>query len=153
PAWRRLLHFRRNLWGAWRSEIDDPRFFFSPKGRSDPEAELQATLTAFFTPGATDAEGQPVACQFPARYAWLKDQLQFDPPAPACPRFETWRNHMNAESVTLVFASYYMNNPASMYGHTFLRLNGRGHGAAERLLDYTVNYAADVNTHNGILFA
>jgi hypothetical protein len=46
-----------------------------------------------------------------------------------------------------------MNNPASMYGHTFLRLNGKGHSSEQPLLDYTINYAADTQSNNGVLFA
>jgi len=155
PYWRRLLHDRRNLFGYYESEVDDPHFFLDSRGRKNPSAELDATLTAFFEPPVIDSDTQHPQCRFPARYAWLKDQLGFDNrlQEQACPRFEQWRDSMNAASVTVIFASYYMNNPSSMYGHSFLRLNGKGHTASEHLLDYTVNYAADVNTHNGILFA
>lgn len=166
--WRRLLHYRRNFFGVYGSEIDDPRYFLSPKGRRDPHSELEATLRAFsMAPSSvTSRMGEEendlrvgetaAACRFPARYAWLKEQLAWDEekmPKVSCLRFERWRTHMNAESVSLVFASYYMNNPASMYGHTFLRLNGKGRDPNQRLLDYTVNYAATVTTNNGILFA
>lgn len=171
PYWHRLLHFRRNIFGLYRSDVDDPKFFLSPQGRKDPQAELEATIKAFFVPAPVPAPGsvddragtnvstepeESAQCKLPARYAWLKEQLKFDParlPEDACPRLNRWLGHMNAESVTLVFASYYMNNPSSMYGHSFLRLNGKGHGPAQRLLDYTVNYAATVDTNNGILFA
>jgi hypothetical protein len=154
--WHRLLHFRRNLLDRYQSEVDDPKFFVAKKGRRSPASELEADLRAFFEPVSADPEKQSAQCQFPARYAWLKEQLQFDParlPEHACERFDKWSKSMNADSVSLVFASYYMNNPASMYGHTFMRLNSKSHGAQHRLLDYTVNYAADVNTNNGILFA
>jgi len=60
---------------------------------------------------------------------------------------------MDPGSVSLVFASYFMNNPASTYGHTFLRLNAKSHTSNERLLDYAVNFAADLESDNGFLFA
>src|ERR1017187_4387954 len=60
---------------------------------------------------------------------------------------------MNPGSLALVFASYYMNNPASTYGHTFLLLNAKGHSSDERLLKYVVNFAADLESDNGFLFA
>jgi hypothetical protein len=156
PYWRRLLHFRRDILGRYQSDVDDLSFFSAPRGRRDPEAELEADLRGFLESAPGDPEQQSVQCRFPARYAWLKEQLAFDAaqlPEQPCPRFEQWNHSMDAESVSIIFASFYMNNPASMYGHTFLRLNGRGHGPSERLLDYTVNYAAEVNTNNGILFA
>ncbi|MFQ5779272.1 MAG: DUF4105 domain-containing protein [Nitrospiria bacterium] len=95
-------------------------------------------------------------CQFPARYAWLKEELGFDsahPPQQTCLRFKKWRSKLDVESVAMIFAAAYMDNPASMYGHTFLRLNRKGHKGSERLLDYAVNFSAVTNTRSGILFA
>ncbi len=153
--WQLLLHYHRDLLGRRHSDINDQRFFFSDKGRKDPAAELDATLAAFFQPAPADPNEQPAACRFPARFAWLKEHLAWGAavPAPACPRFDKWREQMDPGSVSLIFASYYLNNPASMYGHTFLRLNGRGRRDTQRLLDYTVNFAAEQDTSNGILFA
>src|SRR6185312_8559320 len=116
---RRLLHDRRNLLGVYRSDVDDPRFFMSTRGRQNPSAELDADLSAFFEPAPADPQQQSAQCRFPARYQWLKDQLKFDPrqlPEQPCPRFEQWASLIDADAVTVVFASYYMNNPASMYG-------------------------------------
>jgi hypothetical protein len=153
--WQLLLHHHYDIFGRYRSEIDDPAFFLSPRGRKDPSAELDATLKAFFDPVPADPEAQHPQCRFPARYSWLKEQLGFDArlPEQPCPRYEKWRSQMNPGSIAIVFASYYLNNPASMYGHTFLRLNAKGRSEKERLLDYTVNFAAELNTTNGILFA
>ncbi|MCB4757690.1 MAG: hypothetical protein LHV69_11790, partial [Elusimicrobia bacterium] len=50
PTWRRLLHYRPSLLGFPRSDIDGPNFFLSKRGRRDPQAELDATLDAFFSP-------------------------------------------------------------------------------------------------------
>src|SRR5258705_358464 len=54
PYWLRLLHYRGNLIGRYQSEIDDPAFFLSPKGRQDPQAELTATIKAFAEPDPED---------------------------------------------------------------------------------------------------
>jgi len=160
PGWQKLLHMRKNLLTAPKSGIDDPHFFITPRGNRHPQAELEATLVAFFNPlpaSGVDTQEHP-QCRYPARYAWLKKQLAFDPtrmPEAHCDRFEAWRSQLNAQSVSLIFASYYMNNPASMYGHTFLRLNRGSEDptAAQHLLDYTVNFAAEATTTNGILYA
>ncbi len=156
PAWLRLLHYRRNLFGLYESDIDDKEFFLSPRGRRDPRDELKTTLAAFFEPTPVDPQSQSAGCRYPARYAWLKERIRFDLqklPEPVCPRFDAWRQHLQAGGVTMVFASYYMNNPSSMYGHTFLRLNGIKSAAKPPLLNYTVNFAADANTRNGLVFA
>lgn len=157
PYWLTLLHYRTDLVGRVRSEIDDPAFFLSPRGRTDPAAELQATVGAFGQPSVMDeTDLQHPQCRFPARYRWLKSRLGWTPesmPEQPCGRYEAWREQMKPASASLIFASAYMNNPASVYGHTFLRLNRSREGAPQPLLDYTVNFAADVTTNNGILFA
>ncbi len=154
--WHLLLHYRRGWLGGNESEADGPGFFLAKNGKHDPRAELDATLAAFFDPVPQDPEVQHPQCRFPARYAWLKEQLGFNAsrlPEQPCDRFATWRSRLDAESVTMLFAAAYLDNPASMYGHTFLRLNRRGHREGERLLDYTVNFAAVTDTRSGIVFA
>ncbi len=152
--WRRLLHYRASGRG-WRSEADGARFFLSPAGRSDPQAELEATLSAFFEPPPTDAKAQHPQCRFPARYAWLKDRLGFDParlPEHPCPEFTAWRNAIGAKAVSLVFADAFLGNPSSMYGHTFLRFERQSSGADDALLDYTLNFEATPDTRNVLLY-
>ncbi|MCM2303166.1 MAG: DUF4105 domain-containing protein [Elusimicrobia bacterium] len=148
--WLKLLHYRPKGKG-WRSEADGGGFFLAPEGRTDPAAELEADLAAFFAP--EPPKGQHPQCRFPARYRWLKERLAFDParlPERACPDFEAWRGAIDAEAVSVVFASAFLNNPASMYGHTFLRLHRRGGGDA--LLDYTINFAATPDTSNALMY-
>lgn len=150
PKWRRLLHYRRKGRG-WKSEADGEKFFLAADGRVNPEAELQADLAAFFEP--MPAQGQHPQCRFPARYHWLKAALAFDParlPERPCPDFAAWRDAIDAEAVSVVFADAFLNNPASMYGHTFLRLHKKGGGDA--LLDYTINFAATPDTSNALLY-
>jgi hypothetical protein len=149
--WLRLLH-ARPAGSGWRSEADGANFFLAPDGRTNPAAELDADLAAFFSP--EPAKGQHPQCRFPARYHWLKEKLAFDPARlteRACPDFEAWRGAIDAEVVSVVFASAFLNNPASMYGHTFLRLHRRGGGDA--LLDYTINFAASPDTSNALMYS
>ncbi len=150
PYWRVLGHYTRTLSG-WKSEIDDPRFFLSPRGKTDPEAELEATLRALFR---TPAQGKKsAACRFPARLAWLRERLPIDPsalPAPECAEFERIFTKIDPGSLYLVFPTAFMNNPASMFGHTLLLIRARRH---EKILSPAVNYAATTRETNGLLFA
>jgi hypothetical protein len=173
-AWLRLGHWRRALWGH-RSEVDGRRFFLSPRGKKDPAAELEATIRGFFAaraasqptrrPAARRGEGKqpPISthalCRYPARFLWLDEQLGFDParlPKVRCRRLmQLWRR-VQPRSATLVFSSYYLNNPASAFGHTFLRLGKAAPfavGKRRELLDYAVSFSADVDTGNAILYA
>jgi len=158
PMWRTLLHLRVHpITRVDRSLADDPDFFQSPQGVRDPQAELDATLAAFFDPRPVHALQQSAACRFIARYQWLDEQLHFDAqrlPAPYCPRFDAWRAGLHADRVTLIFPSAYLNSPASMYGHTFLRLDAAPSGQAQSpLLSYAISYAANGDDREGLAFA
>jgi len=166
-AWLRLGHWRKRLLGSWQSEADGPGLFLSPQGKRDPAAELEATLTGFFAPGQGAPEGVKLAdpslehpqCRFPARFAWLAASVPIDlarlPPR-SCPRFEAFWRRVSARSATLIFSSYYLNNPASAFGHTFLRLGkeevAKG-GERLDLIDQAVDFAAVTDTSNAVLYA
>lgn len=153
--WHLLLHYRKNLFGGHTSEQDDPGFFMSPDGKTDPQAELDATLKQFFSEELVGRSKQPAQCAFIARYHWLRERLQFDDsrlPKMACERFDRWFNDFEAQSITLIFPSAFLNNPASMFGHTFLRIDQRGQTEQTRILAYTINYAAYVPPDAGIAY-
>lgn len=157
-AWLRLLHFR-DTWLGFRSDVDGGLFFLSPEGRYKPEQELRALITAFFDPGQrTGPEDQSVFCKYPARLRWLKQSLageNIDWPSRDCPLLDRYRTAVRGPSVSLVFSSYYLNNPSSAFGHTFLRVNKEPSGRDGRryeLLDYGFNYAANADTSNAFLY-
>ncbi len=155
--WQTLLHYRPTDDGAGLiSDADDPRFFLAATGKIDPDAELAATLRAFFSAELVGGDLQPAQCAFIARYRWLQQQLHFDHrrlPPQSCERFQQWFRALNAESATLVFTSAYLNNPASLFGHTLLRLDQYGQTEQTRLLAYAINYAADDSASNGLMYA
>lgn len=153
--WHLLLHYRPTLTGGYKSEADEAGFFLAPNGKTDPEAELDATLKQFFSPDLVGRSRQPARCAFIARYHWLKAALAIDesqlPPQP-CERFQSWITELNPASITLIFPSAYMNNPSSMFGHLLLRVDQRNQTEQTRILAYTVNYSANVTSNNGIVF-
>ena len=157
--WRRLLHYKPRLFGGVESQADGPAFFAAPDGKTNPEAELEATLAGFFAPVSADPLIQHAQCKFPARMLWLQSRLAFDwsrLPMVDCPRFKAFVEHNSAKSVTLVFSSYYMNNPASAFGHTFLRINKTDGASGEskaKLLDSGVDYSATVTDDNAVIYA
>ena len=85
--WHTLVHYKKSLTGVC-SLIDDPRFFLAADGKRNPESELTATLTAFYTADInTEYQSEeknpaemPDALRFPARYAWLKEKLDLNRP-------------------------------------------------------------------------
>jgi hypothetical protein len=124
PAWRKLLHYK-----GGRSRADTPAFFLSPRGRDDPAAELEATRAAMADPARRHPPTrQHPQCAFPARHRFLRERTGFAAPRVACPDFEEWRDRLGARTVSLIFTSAYAENPASMFGHTLLRLDRGGGG-------------------------
>jgi hypothetical protein len=57
--WHILLHYKRGPFGT-RSLIDDEDFFLSREGKYNPEAELNATIRAFFQ--EADDQTKPPVC-------------------------------------------------------------------------------------------
>ncbi|NOQ46227.1 MAG: DUF4105 domain-containing protein [Desulfobulbaceae bacterium] len=139
------------------SRIDSPSFFLAPGGKNNPAAEGEATLEAFFRPSVVvDPDLQHPQCAYAARYHWLKHELKFDPdrmPAQQCLRLENWLSLVNPSGVTLVFAESYLNNPASMFGHTLLRIDSAANAPGTRLLDTSVGFAAETGEEYGFSYA
>jgi hypothetical protein len=157
PEWRKLVHYEPDLLGSrLHGLLDSPGFYHSPQGKTSPQAELEATLASLFSDVEETPERQNPQCAFIARRTWLDEKLQFDRrrlPLRDCPRFREWHAALNAQRLTLVFASAYLNNPSSMYGHTLLRIDARDQDERTRLLAYAVNSAANTDETNGLTFA
>ncbi|MFA6434843.1 MAG: DUF4105 domain-containing protein [Elusimicrobiales bacterium] len=152
PYWLRLLYYEKNILGGYHSPSVDPDFFLSKWGRISPKLELEAAVDGLFFESAADDSPE---CRFPERYRWLRGKLgvkQADLPPKTCKSFEEWKAGLNTGSVSLLFAAGYLNNPSTLYGHTFLRLHRRGADGAD-LLDYTINYAATADVESGLFFA
>lgn len=133
------------------SEIDDQRFFFAEDGKINSKHELEATLNAMLN--ETKFDDNSSACRFPARKEWLRQELNITNfPQVQCTQYNKILKRINPKSATLVFPSAHINSPASMFGHTFLRINS---AYKSQLLSYAINYAANANadTENGVVFA
>ena len=157
-AWLRLLHYHPRGPRPAVSEVDGKRFFLAPDGVRDPEAELAATLIAFAAPVVPGREDEHALCRFPARRRLLDEQLRWGSAltVPACPALASFQKDLDPESVSMVYAANFLGNPASAFGHTFLRLNKRrpaGSTALRAELDRSVEYTAHTDTANPVLYA
>lgn len=127
PFWRKLLHFQGR-----RSQIRDDDFFLSENGQTDPRAELEATINAYFTGDhSVKREGGDthIVCVFPARYMWLNSRLglpDFRIDEKVCPALTRWARLNQIEAVSVVYVSGYLGNPASSFGHALLNLKLKG---------------------------
>lgn len=149
--WHRLVHYERDwlLPTALTSAIHSDEFFLSEAGMTDPRAELQATLEAMLAP-VTMSNDSHAKCRFPARLIWLRKvfpQLQEQLAPIACPEFTEKSGIDRIGSISVVFANGYLGNPASYYGHLFLKMNPKDSSAAG-LVDMTLNYGAIDTGHD-----
>ena len=153
--WLRLGHYKKRWLGGYKSEADGGLFFLAREGKVDPQQELIATLQGFFLGDAIHPTEMHPQCRFPERLRWLDVELKFKHLLPDvdCSRFENWKSESNIGSAQIVFASYYLNNPASLFGHTFLKLVRRNSNVNNDLLNHGVNYAANPTTLNPLFYA
>lgn len=155
--WLRLLSYKKGILG-YKSEADGKNFFLSPQGRTHPNEELQKNIEQIFLDGAMPKGGMDnhARCRFPARAHYLSKKLNrslFS--EEKCDEFQKFKNSFDAESISLVFSAYYINNPSSTFGHTFLRVNKNRDKMASQnteLLDLGVNFAANPWTKNPIIY-
>jgi hypothetical protein len=148
PYWLALLHYK-----AGSSEIVSPDFFLSPQGAGDAAAELAATLAAFLEAAGEKPDGH-ARCRFPARYKWLRKSLDWGtqtPPAIACAQYAAYTMQHQVESLSLVYATGYLSNPASSYGHILLKFNTRRAVQPSELLDQSLNFGAVVPDNENAL--
>ncbi|MDR0453676.1 MAG: DUF4105 domain-containing protein [Deferribacteraceae bacterium] len=142
PYWETLLHYEKGWFSGYRSLIDDPGFFLSPRGKTDKKAELNATIEGILNPDAGLDDKHP-QCRFPARTEWLKENipaLKNSLPDVICPHFDNISEKIAPKHVSIIFPYYNMSDPASIFGHTMLRLEP---GNRSPLLGYSVTYSAN----------
>ncbi|HHH19316.1 MAG TPA: DUF4105 domain-containing protein, partial [Campylobacterales bacterium] len=144
--WQRLLHYKDG-----KSEIDDPMFFFSTRGKTDLESELYASINALIQDKSDDENS--TLCRYPSRSHWLLEQiptLHEHIHVPQCTKLNEELANLDAKQVTLILASAHINSPASAFGHTFFRIDS---DVETPLISYAVNYAAQTHEDNGFIYA
>lgn len=153
PKWIKLGHYQKKLTG-YKSSFRGP-FFLSEEGFSSPEKELLKTIQVLFSdsPELTKQLTRHPQCQFLARRRWLIKELQISPEdILPCEERSQWKKNLGATSVAVIFASADISNPASSFGHTFLKLINPANAKNKDLIDYGVNYAADADANDGLLY-
>ncbi len=157
-AWRRLLHAHPTPANGWDAEPDGPGFYLSPRGKFDTVAELEATLRALHAPSSRG--DLHALCMFPARARFLREQLGLGPlPRPSCEARDAYYESLRPRRIHFVFSSYYLENPASAFGHVLLRIERdddrklRPGAPRHALVDLGVDYSADVGREGALSYA
>ena len=146
PMWRALLHYEKKGSG-YQSQVDASYFFMDDKGKSDPSAELRSTLAAMFATKAKEPMRLTAYCRFVARRSWffkLLPNAESLIPEQDCPEIERFTQYLQAHTLTLVFPAAHPNSPSSAFGHTLIRIDKKDQTPETRLLNMSINFAAEV---------
>ncbi len=138
-TWQRLMYANKNQ----KSEVTYSGYFLSENGKNNLKEELKADISALFMPAQ---DNQSIRCKFPARSQWLMQKVgiqENELPQVKCTEFENWIGQIKPHKATLIYATDFMGNPSSMFGHTLLRLDPKDQQQLN-LVSYAVNYAATV---------
>ncbi len=153
PKWIKLLHYQRTIFGGYNSQADGPRFFLHPEGKTSPLDELKSAVKAF--EGETRPHNGHEICRFPLRYKWLNRELGMPWKADfsGCTTYIDFFSKLAAKRASIVFSSYYLSNPNSAFGHTFMRLSRFDDRDETEMLDYGINYSAQSTATNPFSYA
>ncbi|HHD82269.1 MAG TPA: DUF4105 domain-containing protein [Campylobacterales bacterium] len=140
PMWLKLLHY--DVTG--KSSVRDKSFFLDEEGAVDAQKELKKTLEAYSVPFDTSNVNQHPRCRFPARYFWLSSQIDlpnYSMIETECSDLENWKLLKQTDSISVVFVSGYLGNPASAFGHSFIKIN-QAQNKENDLFDTSISYGA-----------
>ncbi len=137
--WARLLHAEDGV-----SHVVSPEFFVSSNGRFDVKAEQDALVEVL-----KSNDGQQVACNFPARYKWLKSQKLTDVEIDlnACGELTKYRDGFQRKDVYLGYITEFLDSPASAFGHLMVVFHDSQNPM--ELAD-VIHFAADSNKEKGL---
>lgn len=140
--WEKLLH---------KDIQKNSRYWLAPKEAS-AEEEFKQTIKAFNLKNDWGTNNHP-QCLYPARRLLIEKHFKetLFPHSP-CPDYDEWINRLNPQGVSVVFAGNYPDNPGSLFGHTFLKFWGTEF-KDNSILDYALNYSAEVSDDIGVLYA
>ena len=145
--WQRLLYYE-----AGNSLVGGDKYFISPQGAKDPLEELKSNINVF-KHNLKNKKGLSYQCRFPARYKVLKERWPHEfKKTQECRELNEWLSGMDAGNLHLVYSSAYPNNPASMFGHTFLRFDRKSRSKSQstnELLGYSVAFLARPDPSDG----
>ncbi|MBF0298072.1 MAG: DUF4105 domain-containing protein [Oligoflexia bacterium] len=166
--WLRLGHYKKTLLGAYKGQIDNPKFYLASNGKYNPHAELKATLELFLKTKSVDDNSQP-QCMYPARYRFINSEFPILAKTiknAKCLDLNDWMNSLSPQGATIVYASSYPNNPGSTFGHTYLKIISKNESRLQKgnatetaatshldLLDYSISYAANTADGFGLFYA
>jgi hypothetical protein len=140
--WDRLMHAEHGV-----SRVQSTDFFITHNGRVNLESERQEFIKIL-----RSAEGETLACQFPARYKWLARQTENIPTfdLTSCTDLQAFTKGFQQKHFYIAFVSEYLDAPASAFGHLMLVFHD---GQKPIDLADTIYFAATTNREGALQYA
>tara|TARA_B110001454_G_scaffold106457_1_gene100189 strand:+ start:21900 stop:23600 length:1701 start_codon:yes stop_codon:yes gene_type:complete len=134
---------------GYTSLVESNHYFFAPTGRYNPEDELKETIRRL---SAAEAIPQEEYCHYVGRYELVLSVFpEYRKASHQCRAFDEWSQKLDLDSVRLSFATGYIKNPASSFGHLFLKLISKNQKSD--LLNYGINFSAQTGDDTGAIYA
>ncbi len=146
PEWSILNYYDENLTSKIRGD-----HFLAADGNHNAKSELLKTVELMFY-SAPNIQRQ-TQCKYMLRRDFLARNLgipkeqQWD-----CPEFEDFYRKLAANEIYLVFASSFLQNPSSTFGHVLLKFKSE-RSLGNELIDYGINFSARTGSDSGALYA
>jgi len=138
--WSNLLHYTNG-----ENQIISNEFFLSEVYNPTPNQELNSTIKLL-----NSENGNLIACNFPARYSYLKNNNHNIPNfnLNKCIKLSKFINNFGTDKLSLIFTSEYTNNPSSAFGHTMLLFQNNNESFE---IGDAVHFAAETSKKDGFL--
>lgn len=139
--WKQLLYMEDN-----ESEVINEEYFLS-KNKNNLMEELILTINEY---KENNVNNNDAVCKFPARYLFLSKFVNFPNYKKInenCTNLKKWIPLTNTDSISLVLVSGYVSNPASTFGHSFIKLNNKQNS----LFDTSINFGAMVPENENMI--
>jgi len=143
--WQLLLHYKNSS-----SIITDKKFFYAQDGDVNAKSELEATIEHFFDD--ENLGNKHAICRYPARFKWIKEQLNLPDSLFAKPNCSELKNHLlntSAKKISIVFASENVNNLLSMMDDIFIKIEGE---KENKEVSHAIGYFARLDISNIVTF-
>lgn len=151
--WQKLIRYEKTLFG-YESLVRSKEYFLAEDGMTSPLHELEKTIESFESKKIKNMNEHP-KCLFPARFILLKKNNLVSSRLNLldCPAYQSYIKKIDIASVSIIFSSYFIEKPASTFGHTFFRLRSSSSVKQDNdLLDYGVDFSAKVDTVNPLVY-
>ncbi len=138
-SWHGILDFNKG-----KLESKNQNEYLSNVNGFNPKEELRLSIIEYFKflDGKTN-----FFCMYPSRAIFISNNIHEIPQIDfsQCAKYNSWIENGSIESISFMYVTGYLKNPASFFGHTLLKFNRASDHGDQLLLEKSLNYGAETN--------